>query len=109
MASCWMVVPWLPTVLDMLEDIPWSCPVIKDLIVDISVWQVLKGLSYLHLTLWLLRDMCYADKGSLPQSLRQLRGKLRYLQQYSTSNVGKNQQVGVLEKVYPRMPYLHLK
>ena len=28
------------------------------------------GLPLLHLTLWLLRDMCCIDKGSLPQSVR---------------------------------------
>ena len=38
---------------------------------DVSVGHVLKGLPYLHLTLWLLRDVCYADMGSLPQSVRQ--------------------------------------
>ena len=38
---------------------------------DVFVGQVLKGLPYLHLTLWLLRDMCCADRGSLSQSFRQ--------------------------------------
>ena len=36
-APCWMEAPWLPTVLNMLADIPQQCPVIKDLIVDILV------------------------------------------------------------------------
>ena len=35
----------------MLADIPQGCPILKDLIVDVSVGQVLKGLQYLHLTL----------------------------------------------------------
>ena len=29
--------------LNMLEDIPWHCPVMKDLIMDVSVGQVLEG------------------------------------------------------------------
>ena len=67
-ASCWMEASWLPTVLNMLEDIPLHCLVIKDLTMDVLVGQVLKDLPYLHLTLWLFRDMCCTDKGSLPQS-----------------------------------------
>ena len=43
----------------------------KNLLMLVSVDHVLKGLPYLHLTLWLLRDVCYADRGSLPQSVRQ--------------------------------------
>ena len=42
----------------------------KNLIMDVSVGQVLKGLPYVHLTLWLLSYVCYADRGSLPQSVR---------------------------------------
>ena len=70
-APCWMEAPWLPRVLDMLADIPQQCPFIKDLIVDVSVGHVLKDLPYLHLTLWLLSNVCYTDRGSLPQSVRQ--------------------------------------
>ena len=70
-APCWVEAPWLPTVLNMLADFPWQCPIIKDLIVDVLVGQVVKGLQYLHLTLWQLSDVCYADRGSLPQSVRQ--------------------------------------
>ena len=54
---CWMEAPWLPTILNMLADIPQQFPVIKDLIVDVSVCQVLKGLQYLHITLWQLSDV----------------------------------------------------
>ena len=43
-APCWMEAPWLPTVLNMLADVPWGCPLLKDLIVDVSVDQALKGL-----------------------------------------------------------------
>ena len=60
-APCWMEAPWLPTVLNMLADVPWQCPIIKDLTMDVLVGQTLKGLQYLHLTLWQLSNMCYAD------------------------------------------------
>ena len=71
-APCWMEEsPWLPTVLNILADIPWQCPIIKDLIMEVLVGHVLKGLPYLNLMLWLLRDVCYTDKGSLPLSARQ--------------------------------------
>ena len=66
MALCWMETPWLPTVLNMLADVPRHCPVVKDLDMDVLVGQVLKGLLYLHLSLWLLRGMCCAGRGSLP-------------------------------------------
>ena len=46
---------------------------------DVSVGKVLKGLPCLHLTLWLLRDMCFADIESLPQSIRQWQGQLEHL------------------------------
>ena len=63
LAPCWMEASWLPTVLNMLVDVPYWCPIIPDLMVAVSVGWVLKGLQLLHLTLWLLRDMCCADKG----------------------------------------------
>ena len=59
--QCWMEAPWLPTVLNMLADVPWQYLIIKDPIMDVSIGHVLKGLKYLHLTLWLLSDVCYAD------------------------------------------------
>ena len=46
--SCCIEGPWLPTVLNMWEDIPWQCPVIEDLIMDVSVGQVLKSLPCLN-------------------------------------------------------------
>ena len=48
-----------------------QCPIIKDLIVDVSVGQALKALPYLHLNLWLLSSVCYGDKGSFPQPVQQ--------------------------------------
>ena len=43
-APCWVEAPWLPTVLNMLVDVPQWCPLLKDLIMDVSVGQALKGL-----------------------------------------------------------------
>ena len=69
-ALCWMEAPWLPIVPNMLADVPQCCPIMKDHIVDVSVGHVLKGLPHQHLTHWLPRDMCHADRDSLPQSIR---------------------------------------
>ena len=49
-----------------------------------------QGSVYLHLTLWLLSDVCYADRGSLPQSVRQWWGQLKHLCQGPTSSAGKS-------------------
>ena len=48
-APCRMEAPWLPTVLNILTDIHQCCPIIKDLIIDVLVGHVCKGLPYLHL------------------------------------------------------------
>ena len=107
-APCWMEAPWLPTVLNMLADVPRQCPIIKDLIMDVSVGKALKGLQYVHLTLWLLSNVCYADRGSLPQSVSQWWWQLKHLHQGSTSSAGRNWLVGVLNRVYQTMPSLPL-
>ena len=70
-ASYWMEAPWLPTVLNMLADIPCQFPIIEDLVRYVTVDLVFKDLQSLHLTLFLLRDVCSADKGFLPLSVRQ--------------------------------------
>ena len=85
---CWMEAPWLPTVLNMLGDIPQQCPIIKDLIVDVFIGQVLMGLQYLHLTLWHPSNVCYADRGPLSQSVRQWWGQIKHLHQRSMSRIG---------------------
>ena len=59
-----MEVSWFPTVLNMLGDIPDKCPIVKDIVRDILVGQLLKDLQSLQLTFWLLRDMCFTDKSS---------------------------------------------
>ena len=107
-APCWMEAPWHPTVLNMLAGIPWQCPVIKDLIMDVLVGQALKGLPYLHLTLWLLSNVCYTDRGSLPQSVRQFQGQPEHINQRSISSVGRSGWVGVLDRVYQTVPSLPL-
>ena len=43
----------------------------KNLVMDVLVGQVLKVLPSLLLSLWLLRDVCCADQGSLAQSVKQ--------------------------------------
>ena len=50
--------------------------------------------------------MCYADRGSLPQSVRWWQGQLKCLHQRSTSSAGRNGLVGVLNRVYQTMPSL---
>ena len=47
-----------------------------------------------------LSNMCYADRGSLPQCVRQWWGQLKHLHQRSTSSTGRNGQVGVLNRAY---------
>ena len=72
------------------------------------VCHLLKGLPYLHLTLWWFSDVCYVDRDSLPWSVRWWRAQLKHLCQRSTSSVGRNGPVGVLNRVYQTMPYLLL-
>ena len=107
-APCWMEATWFPTVLNMLVDVPQWCPLLKDLIMDVLVGQALKGLQYLHLTLWLLSNMCCADRGFLPWSVRQWWGQLECLHQGSTSSAGRSGPGGVLDRVYQTMPSLPL-
>ena len=88
MALCWMEVPWLPTVLKILEE-------------HFSVLSCYKRSHHGHfsrasaqgsaldLTLWLLRDVLYRQgfSYSVCQAVVEV---LKHLQQKSTSNVGKN-------------------
>ena len=73
-APCWMEAFSLSRVLNMLENMPHEYSSVKHLIRDVSVGQVFKGLPSLHLTIWLLRDMCCTDSGYFPQSLREWQG-----------------------------------
>ena len=65
---CWLEAPWLPTVLNMLIGVPRWCPVIKDLIMDASVGQALKGLPCLLLPFG-YTVMCVMQTGILFLSL----------------------------------------
>ena len=57
-----------------------------------------QGSAVSALTLWLLSDVCYADKGSLPQSVRWWQGQLKHLCYRSTSSAGGSGLVGVLNR-----------
>ena len=72
------------------------------------IGQVLKGLQYLHLTLWLLRDACCTGGGSLPQSVRQWWGQLRCLCQRCLPAVLEGMGRLVYSRVYQTMLYLPL-
>ena len=101
-----MKILWPPKVLNTLAAIPhWYH---KNIIKDVSVNWILKGLPLQHLTLWLLRDACCKDIVSLPQSVRQWPEQLQCLQERFTSNAGKNGSFGVLERVYQTVPFLPL-
>ena len=34
-APCWIEAPWLPTVLNMLADVPCWCPIVQNLFMDV--------------------------------------------------------------------------
>ena len=48
-----------------------SCIMVRNLTGEILVDWIILGLPLLHLTLWLLKDMYCADRGSPPLSVRQ--------------------------------------
>ena len=56
---------------DLLEDILHCCPVIKKSFHGFFSGPGDQGLPLLHLTLWMLIDVCFGDRGSLPQSVRE--------------------------------------
>ena len=68
---CWMEAPLLSTVLGMLKDIPDQCAIIRNVIMNVSVAWLLKGLQITVFNPFLIRDVCCTDKGSLPQSVIQ--------------------------------------
>ena len=86
-AQCWMEASWLLSVLNMWDDNLYWCPIIKDLFMDVLVGWVLKCLPLLHLTLWLLRDVCCTDKEFSSSVYQAVTGHFRCLQHGSTSSV----------------------
>ena len=95
---CWMEDPWLPTVLSMLEDVCFQCPIAKDLILGVSVDQVLKALLLLHLTLWLLR-VCVAHIRAFFLNMSGVYSK-------GLPAVYENCHIGVLERAFQTILFL---
>ena len=65
----WVEASWPTTVLNILENVPHEVFHFKNLISNVFGDWLLKGMPSLHLTLWLLRDMCCVDNASHPQSV----------------------------------------
>ena len=103
---CWLEDPWLPVVLNMLEEIPHWFPILRDLFNDVLAGLVLKGLPSLHLILWLFRDILLHIQGFSMLVCQAVAGWLKHLQQGFTSNVAKNEQVGIFERLYQTMQFL---
>ena len=87
--SSWMEVPWLPTPLNMVADIPWWCSIIKDFVKDVSISQALKGLPDLYLNPLATQQYVLCRQG-FSSSVCWWWGPLKYLHQRSTSSVGRN-------------------
>ena len=102
------MLPWLPTVLNILADVPQCCPVVKDLIMECFGRPGGQGSAINAFNPLAAQGYVLCRQGSHPQSLRQWQGRLNCLQQRSISNVDKNGQVCVLERVCQTMPYLPL-
>ena len=79
--------------------------ILKDLISNVLVGWVLRGLPSLHLMHWLLSDKWHIERGSLSQAVKQWHGWLKCLQQRLATSVRNNRQVGVLKGVYQTMPF----
>ena len=87
---CLMENAWIPTVLNLLEDIlPW-CPIVKYLIKEVLIHQMLKGLSSLHLNLSLHKDVCCTHMVSHPWPVRPLAMVIQSLQQRRIRSARKN-------------------
>ena len=102
---CWMEAFWLTTIPNMLEYIPHHCPSVK-----ILPWMFQETgcsrLTLLHLMLWLLRDVCCTDWGSLHLSVRQCQGQLKYLWQKYPATARRNGLVSLFKKVYQTLSFL---
>ena len=93
-----MEAPWLPNVLNMLEGVPCECPIVKDHIRDVFGRLGAQG-SAIDAFNPLAVQRCVVQTSTLFLSLSGGGEHLKYLQQISTSSVGKNGKTGVLEGV----------
>ena len=108
-APCWMEAPWLPTVLNMLADIPQWCPFIKDLIIGCLGRPGAQGSAISAFNPLAAQGCVLCRQVVLFLSLSGSGGgNLSIYGQRSTSSVGRNGQVGVLNRVYQTMPSLAL-
>ena len=85
-----------------------TCPSIKDLAMDVSIDQVLKGLHLLHLTHWMLRDVCYKKRVLLLRLSSSGKGNSSIYDKKFTNNAGKNGLDCVPKRVYQIMAFLPL-
>ena len=69
LALCWMEAYWLPTILNMLIEIPHYCAIVKKLVMDVSVTRYSR---MYHQCINLLAAQRYFSeaRGSPPQSVR---------------------------------------
>ena len=73
---------------------------------DVLVGLVLEYLPWLHLTFWLLRDVCCAGKDSISQSVRV--GGTSSIYNTGLLAVPERNAGWCAQKVYQTMPYLPL-
>ena len=71
-APFWMEASWLSTVLNLLDDIPHHCLIIKYFVRDVLHSSGVQGSAIA--TFNPLADMCRTDKSFLPQCVRQCEG-----------------------------------
>ena len=97
----------LPTVLDMLVDIPHCCHIVQNLVMDVLVYWVFKGLPSLYLTL--APQTCVLCRQVLSSSVCQaMAGVTQVSMTKVINNARENGPVGVLQMVYQLMPFCPL-
>ena len=103
---CLIEGPWIPSVLDIFEDGPCHCNMIKYLIRDMWVDCAVGDMWSPHLTLLLPLEVCCTDRGFLPGSVRGW-GELSI---YNKGFPAMFEWMGrlVLERTYQTMPFLPL-
>ena len=102
-----MEATWLPIVFNMLVDFLHCCPIVQNAVSNVSVDQVLKDLSSLHIILAALR--CVLCRQGSPSSVSlAVAGVTQMSMTKVTSNARRNGPVGVVLMVYQMMPFLPL-